>query len=305
MTMDQVMAAEAVPVPALATAATVDADDAAALRRAVETLEGTTLATRINALIGRRIDFAAQLIPAAVMEVANKATMKALRVALKAAIRSLSGEKGTAAAKPRLHLAAAALSGAAGGAFGISALPLELPLSTTIMLRSIAEIARSEGEDLSNPETLLACLEVFALGGGAEHGPASESGYLATRSLLAKSVAEAARLMVQRGAVDESAPAIVRLLAQIAARFGLVVGQKTVTQAIPLIGAVTGAAINAAFTDHFQALARAHFTVRRLERRYGAAAIQALFAQYKAALRREEEERHAEAPDRIGHLRDH
>jgi hypothetical protein len=44
------------------------------------------------------------------------------------------------------------LSGAAGGTFGLAALPVELPVSTTIMLRSIAEIARSEGEDLSDPE---------------------------------------------------------------------------------------------------------------------------------------------------------
>ena len=49
----------------------------------------------------------------------------------------------------------------------------------------------------------------------------------------------------------------------------MLVGQKALTQAVPVIGAVTGAAINTAFTDHFQALARAHFTVRRLERRYG------------------------------------
>ena len=41
-------------------------------------------------------------------------------------------------------------SGAAGGAFGLATLPLELPVSTVIMLRSIADIAISEGEDLSS-----------------------------------------------------------------------------------------------------------------------------------------------------------
>ena len=56
-------------------------------------------------------------------------------------------------------------SGAIGGAFGFAALAVELPISTTILLRSIAEIARAEGEDLSRPEARLACLEVFALGG--------------------------------------------------------------------------------------------------------------------------------------------
>ena len=57
--------------------------------------------------------------------------------------------------------------GSAGGAFGLAALPFELPVSTIIMLRSIADIARSEGEDLSDPDTALSCVQVFALGGRA------------------------------------------------------------------------------------------------------------------------------------------
>jgi hypothetical protein len=62
------------------------------------------------------------------------------------------------------------LSGAIGGAFGLTALAVELPLSTAIMLRSIADIARSEGEDLTMVESRLACLEVFALGGRSDGG---------------------------------------------------------------------------------------------------------------------------------------
>ena len=41
-------------------------------------------------------------------------------------------------------------SGAAGGAFGLATLPVELPVSTIIMLRSIAAIARNEGEEPSD-----------------------------------------------------------------------------------------------------------------------------------------------------------
>ena len=66
----------------------------------------------------------------------------------------------------------------------------------------------------------------------------------------------------------EAAPVLVRLLGQIAGRFGVVVSQKLAAQAVPLIGAVGGAAVNLAFTDHFQSLAKGHFTVRRLERAY-------------------------------------
>lgn len=39
------------------------------------------------------------------------------------------------------------------------------------------------------------------------------------------------------------------------------------------LGAIGGAAVNAAFADHFQTLARGHFIVRRLERQHGASVV--------------------------------
>jgi len=169
----------------------------------------------------------------------------------------------------RFHKVMATASGAAGGALGLASLPIELPISTVIMLRSIAEIARSEGEDLSDPEAALSCMQVFALGGRAASVDASESGYFAVRAMLAKSVSQAARFVIERGALEEGAPVLVRFLAQIASRFGMVVSQKAAAQAIPLLGGLGGAAVNYAFIEHFQDVARAHFTVRRLERTYG------------------------------------
>ncbi len=262
------MTTDAILLPAVAEPLALDEAALADLARAVATLERSSFAAKVSALLGRQVGAATQLLPAPVLGAVNRATVKALQVALKGAVRSLRGTGKTVAAN-RMHLALSAAAGAAGGAFGLTALPVELPLSTTIILRSIADIARHEGEDLSRPEGMLACLEVFALGSGPDAGPAGESGYLAVRTLLAKSVTEAARYIVQKGVADEAAPAIVRLLNQVATRFGTVVGQKALGQAVPVIGALTGAAVNAAFTDHFQALARAHFTVRRLERSYG------------------------------------
>jgi EcsC protein family len=49
----------------------------------------------------------------------------------------------------------------------------------------------------------------------------------------------------------------------------LVVTQKVAAQALPVVGALGGAAVNYAFIEHFQEVARGHFTVRRLERLYG------------------------------------
>lgn len=83
------------------------------------------------------------------------------------------------------HKLAAGASGAAGGLFGLPALAVELPISTTIILRSIADIARSEGEDLSLPDTKFQCLQVLALGGKTSGDDGFETSYFAARTALA------------------------------------------------------------------------------------------------------------------------
>jgi len=104
-------------------------------------------------------------------------------------------------------------------------------VSTAILMRSIAQIAREEGEDATQPAGALACLEVFALGG--EPGEAAiEGGYFAVRAALARSVSESARFLASRGLVGEGAPLIARLVAQIGARFGVVAGEKFAAQAV-------------------------------------------------------------------------
>lgn len=224
-------------------------------------------------MAGRPIEFIAQVLPASASQAVTAATSRGLAMALAAALRTLPGPPFIASRL--MHKALATASGAAGGAFGLVALPVELPLSTVVMLRSIADIARSEGEDLSDPETALACLQVFALGGRTGSDDAAESGYFTVRAILAKSVSEAARFIAERGIVSESAPVLVRFIALVASRFGVVVTQKVAAQAVPLIGALGGAAVNYAFIEHFQDVARGHFTVRRLERAYGKDVVRA------------------------------
>ena len=135
------------------------------------------------------------------------------------------------------------------------------------MLRSIADIAQSEGEDLSDPEAALSCVQVFALGGRTGSDDASESGYFAVRGIAREDRdAKPPASSRERGVIEQGAPVLVRFLAQVASRFGVVVSQKVAAQAFPVIGALGGAAVNYAFIEHFQDVARGHFTVRRLER---------------------------------------
>lgn len=252
----------------------LSAADAEALRAAVAALERQSFAGRISQIAGRQMGLVSRPLPPQVQELATAAAQKALSAALQVALRSLEGAP--AGDTTRFHRRLAAVAGGVGGAIGLVGLPLELPVSTTIMLRSIADIARNEGENLRMPETGLACLEVFALGGPSDD--VLEGGYLAVRAILAKSVSDAARYVAARGLSQEGAPIMARLLSELSARFGFVVSQKVAAQAAPVIGAVSGAAINMAFTEHFQTLARGHFAVRRLERIYDPAMVRAHYA---------------------------
>jgi hypothetical protein len=182
-----------------------------------------------------------------------------------------------------LHSGLACTSGAIGGAFGLAALAVELPVSTTIMLRAIAAIAREEGEDLADPRTGLACLEVFALGGPQTDETGAEADYFAVRAMLVRGLVEVADFTLNKGAVREGAPFLVRFMTQIASRFGVVVSQKLAAQAVAVVGAVGGAAVNLAFVEHFQQVARGHFTIRRLERLYGADVVRAEYDRLKTA----------------------
>ncbi len=241
--------------------------DQVALSRAVDALEKTTLASRITNLLGRQIATAGQFVPERLRGAASRGANMALRAAMGAALRSLG--EGQRPASARFHRAAIAASGAAGGALGFAALPFELPASTILMLRAIADVARAQGEDMGSPETALACLEVFALGGRTQADDHLESSYFAIRTLLARSMTEASRYVIDKGVVDEAAPILIKLVSKIAARFGVVLSQKFAAQAIPIIGAMGGAAVNIAFLQHFEQIAEGHFTVRRLERIYG------------------------------------
>ncbi len=239
---------------------------------AARCLDGGGFAARLAERLGRSVESIGRNLPQSLRRLGGRAAERALRAALAVALRSIDHGAPAKAARGA-HRAAAAASGAIGGAFGLFATAVELPVSTAILMRSIAQIAREEGEDATQPEAALACLEVFALGGQAGEA-AIEGGYFAVRAALARSVAESARFLAGRSLAGEGAPLLARLITQISARFGLVAGEKFAAQAVPIIGAIGGAAVNIAFAEHFQTLARGHFIVRRLERRHGPEAVQ-------------------------------
>lgn len=248
-----------------------------ALREAKQLLEHPGWVAKISNLLGTPMEKSLKLLPVEVKKVVHVTAEKSLSFALNTAIFTI--KKVDVAPSNRLHKAATTLVGAVGGAFGLPALAVELPVATTIMLRSIADIARSEGERLSSRETQLACLQVFALGGPSRDDDASDAGYFGIRAGLAKSVSDASRYLARKGLSSTSPPALTRLINQVATRFSIPISEKMAAQAVPLVGSAGGAAINAAFIEHYQRMARGHFIVRRLERLYGEAPVRALYEQ--------------------------
>ncbi len=251
------------------------------LQKAKMILENPGFAMKVAGYLGKPIEFAIDKIDS---ETLNQATTKALSKALDVAIGSLKEEPKSSPSNLK-HKFLVGGSGAVGSLFGLAALAIELPVSTTIMLRSIADIAQSQEHTLSDMETRLACLEVFSLGSTKNSDDdASESAYFAARATLAfemraalNSVSHMSSKAIQDALSRGQMPILIKFINTISSRFGIVVSEKLAAQSIPLIGAAGGAAINLMFIDHFQDMAEGHFIVKRLEKKYGSEKIEMLY----------------------------
>lgn len=245
----------------------MEAPHRAALAEAADILENPNLAARIADYAGAPVNRVLARLPRAADRGLAKAAEIAMLQCLKTAIRTLD-ESGQRRPVPWLSSMATGLTGGVGGFVGIAALPVELPVTATLMLRAVAAIARHNGEDLSRIEGRLACLEVFGLG-GRHSGTRGDVGYFAARTMLSRMSGTAIAEAVQRGTLQLTTPAAGTLLTELASRFSLVVSDRIAASTLPVVGAIGGATINVIFTSHFQRIAKAHFNVRRLERHYG------------------------------------
>ncbi len=245
------------------------------LAHARRLLEKRGLLVTLTGILGKPIEKSLDLLPESMARKVNGITRESLEKALRVALTTLRREQDLSS--DGKHKLATAASGAVGGLFGLPGLAIELPITTVIMLRSIADIARSEGHDLDEIDTKLACVEVFALGGPSKDDDAAETGYFAVRAALSKTLSDTASHVAAKGMSREGAPVIVRLVDKVATRFGVVVQDKFLLEAVPVVGAASGALVNTVFMSHFQNLARGHFIVKRLEKRYGTELVRTEF----------------------------
>ena len=252
--------------------------DHTALTQAVKSLENPNFAARLSDYAGVPVNRVLGFLPKIANNQLSAMVRSAIMKGLDVGIDTLEDEPPPTPAT-WLSSFLAGVTGGVSGLVGLAALPVELPLTTTFMLRAIAAIARHEGEDLSKIEARLACLEVFAHGSKQRNEKVDNIGYYAARALLGKYTHDIVTFVAERGALDVSAPVVRSMVSEIASRFGLVVSDKVAAAALPILGAVGGATVNVIFMDHFQRVAQAHFTLRRLERTYGTATVRQRYAE--------------------------
>ncbi|MBJ5136651.1 EcsC family protein, partial [Salmonella enterica subsp. enterica serovar Derby] len=118
----------------------------------------------------------------------------------------------------------------------------------------------------------------------------------ATRNLTAEIVQdlskEISNITVKNAASTQTGKWLASLIEKVATRFGIVITEKMAAQAAPVIGALAGATLNTMFTDYYQDMARGHFIVKRLERKYGDELIKAEYIKISDKLTNQNQRKH-------------
>lgn len=158
----------------------------------------------------------------------------------------------------RAPMVAAMAAGAAGGAGGLATSLAELPVTVTLFLNTIRSVAREAGLDPDEDWVRAECLQVFAAGSPLAQDDGVNTSFVASRLAL-------------------SGSAVQSLITSIAPKLAAVLGQKLAAQAVPILGAVSGAALNAAFLSYYREVARVRFELVKLGQLHGAEVVEAEF----------------------------
>lgn len=193
-------------------------------------------------LLGTRAESLLDRLPEPVSQQLNTATRAALEQAMIAASKS---RKWVPDQSEWLNTAVGTAMGAAGGFGGLPTALAELPVTTTLLLRVIEGVAVEHGFDPSTESVRFDCVQVFSSAGPLEHDDGSDIAFLSARLAFTGTAMQA-------------------VIARVAPRLAVVMGQKLAAQTVPVLGAVAGAATNYAYTSYYTDMAHVHFGVRRL-----------------------------------------
>ncbi len=233
--------------------------------------------------IGGKIEDGVELLPAKVQSFVFEKTTSILEQVVQVNLKTM--KKGKPFKKPSkvVYKTLVTTTGAASGFLGAgtpivgqAAFAADLALTTKFIMRTIMDIARGKGEDLHTIEAQFECLQVLALGGDSKDDDGADTSYYASRIAIQSSINKASEVGVQGllKSLSSSSNPLYATFSSIVARFSSKVSEKVAAQLIPVVGGLTGGAINYTFISHFQKMAEAHFTIRMLERKYGIAIVQ-------------------------------
>ena len=205
------------------------------------------LGMEIMEIVGNSAEGLIERLPAFVRSRMDKITRAALNRAFSAAsgTRRVVRDRGD-----WFNRMASTFSGAAGGVGGLPGAMVELPVTVTLLLRSMLDIAAEHGLDPDSDEVRMECLRIFAAAGPMAEDDGTDLGLLAAR-------------------LSVTGQTLQGLISRVAPRLSVSLGQKLAAQAAPVFGAVVGASINYTFARYYQELARVHFGIMRLARETG------------------------------------
>ena len=193
-------------------------------------------------MAGGQADGMLDRLPSGVRDNLGAGTEQALKLAMKAA----AGSRGVFGDQPGwLTKAMSAALGAAGGFGGLPSAMAELPVTTTVLLHGIQSAAAENGFDPLEPGVQFDCVQVFSAAGPLGHDDGADLAFFSTRVMVTGAAMQA-------------------LIARVAPRLAVVLGQKLAAQTVPVLGAMAGAATNYAYSSYYREMAQVHFGLRRL-----------------------------------------
>jgi hypothetical protein len=249
--------------------------------------------------------FATRALPKRLKAVIEKAITPILTATNAVVARSHAGNDptwanwiGSKLSGPTFHKVAAVASGALGGSLGALTAAGDVIVSTTLIMRSIQEIAREYGEDLASPEALADCLSVLAMGGPRSDDDNLDSAFWEMRAGLKLGIREKVVLKaVKTGLQTEAAQKVLsaRAMAEITQsaafqkiieRFGITTQAAFAEKAVPIIGGVAGAFVNYQFLSYYQKMAHVLYRLKAIEPSYEDGQVTSCYLRLISALQK-------------------
>lgn len=206
---------------------------------------------RVVGFAGGQVEDGLNVLPDAMRKRVVDAAAAALTRSYDAAAATRSGWPIARVEGDRAHRILAGISGALGGVGGLPTALAELPVATTLIFRSLQSVAESYGEDPTDPAIRAECLRVFGAGAPGKGDDGIDTSFIGSRLTV-------------------TGPALQTLISNVAPRFAAALGPKLMAKSVPVIGALTGGAINFSFARYYTEIAHVHFGLRQLSKRHDA-----------------------------------